>query len=92
LAEVISLLLLLLLLLHVLNMSSLPILYVLVGVHGGPQFSPTVFKSLLCLYHKRVQFEIRELVWTELRAKKEAWKTDRPTRESPGSFVFAGCY
>ncbi|GAA6005768.1 hypothetical protein JCM11491_004001 [Sporobolomyces phaffii] len=60
-------------------MSQLPILYVLVGQHSGPQFSPTVFKSLLCLFHKDVKFEIRELVWTELRAKKEAWKTDRPT-------------
>ncbi|GAA5946866.1 hypothetical protein JCM3765_002051 [Sporobolomyces pararoseus] len=60
-------------------MSSLPILYVLVGHHAGPQFSPTVFKSLLCLYHKQVKFEIRELVWTELRAKQQVWKTERPT-------------
>ncbi|GAA5939739.1 glutathione S-transferase family protein [Sporobolomyces koalae] len=60
-------------------MPRLPILYVLVGQHGGPQFSPTVFKSLLCLWHKGVNFEIRELVWTELRAKQEAWKKDRPT-------------
>ncbi|GAA5877762.1 hypothetical protein JCM16303_000228 [Sporobolomyces ruberrimus] len=60
-------------------MTQLPILYVLVGVHGGPQFSPTVFKSLLSLWHKQVKFETRELVWTELRAKQDAWKTDRPT-------------
>ncbi|GAA5842815.1 hypothetical protein JCM3766R1_007171 [Sporobolomyces carnicolor] len=60
-------------------MPSLPILYVLVGHHGGPQFSPTVFKALLCLYHKQVKFEIKELVWTELRAKRDAWQTDRPT-------------
>ncbi|GAA5905569.1 uncharacterized protein JCM6883_005371 [Sporobolomyces salmoneus] len=60
-------------------MTSLPTLYVLVGHHGGPQYSPTVFKAMLSLYHKQVQFEVKELVWTELRAKKEAWKTDRPT-------------
>jgi hypothetical protein len=67
-------------------MTQLPILYVLVGVHGGPQFSPTVFKSLLSLWHKQVKFETRELVWTELRAKQDAWKTDRPTRQSLDRF------
>jgi len=63
-------------------MAQLPILYVLVGQHGGPQYSPTVFKSLLSFYHKKADFEIKELVWTDLRAKKEAWKTERPTRMS----------
>ncbi|GAA6059329.1 hypothetical protein JCM10212_005909 [Sporobolomyces blumeae] len=71
-------------------MATRPILYVLVGRHGGPQFSPTVFKTMLCLYHKGVEFDVKELVWTELRAKREPWKTDRPTLptiELPGGEI-----
>ncbi|GAA5887244.1 hypothetical protein JCM6882_002461 [Rhodosporidiobolus microsporus] len=48
-------------------MSDKLIFYDLVGVHGGPFYSPNTWKTRLSLLHKEVEFEEREVTYMELK-------------------------
>ncbi|BGP14343.1 hypothetical protein JCM10213_004470 [Rhodosporidiobolus nylandii] len=59
-------------------MAPKPIFYDLVGVHGGPFFSPNTWKVRLSLLHKGIDFEERELTYLELKEFGPKMGVERP--------------
>ncbi|ORY74329.1 glutathione S-transferase [Leucosporidium creatinivorum] len=53
------------------------IFYDLVTRPGGPYWSPNTWKTRLSLLHKGVEFETREVTFTELRALAPRWGVKR---------------